>query len=77
MSLVERVIEKMVRAAEIMPDNSGLYYGSPRPLMEVPGESVSSGSAYRKLKAMGILPIKNGTNGIWIIPPDIVQRYVS
>lgn len=74
---IEHVVKKMVESAEILPDRSGLYYGSPRPLMEVPGVSVSSGNSYKKLREMGIRDLRKGKNGIWSIPSDIVDRYVS
>jgi hypothetical protein len=74
---IERVVRQMVESAEILPDRSGLYYGSPRPLMEVPGISVSSGNSYEKLRAMGIRDLRKGKNGIWSIPSVLIDRYVS
>jgi len=72
---IETVERRMAESAEILPDKSGLYHGSPRPIMEDIG--VSSGPAYHKLKERGIVPIRSGKNGLWVIPPDIMQRHVS
>mgnify|MGYP000908160075 FL=1 len=72
---IETVEKRMAESAEILPDKSGLYYGSPRPIMEDIG--VSSGPAYHELKERGIVSIRSGKNGLWHIPQNIMQRYVS
>ena len=73
--VVEYVAKQMVESAEILPDETGLFHGSPRPIME--SISVSSGPAYDKLRSMGIIDLSKGRHGIWSIPKDIMQRYVS
>lgn len=73
--IVEHVAKQMVESAEILPDKTGLFYGSPRPIME--SISVSSGPAYKKLKSMGIQDLRKGKSGIWSIPEDIMQQYID
>lgn len=73
--VVEYVTKQMVESAEILPDETGLFRGSPRPIME--SVSVSSGPAYEKLRSMGIIDLCTGRYGIWSIPKDIMQRYID
>ncbi len=73
--IAEQVAKQMVESAEILPDETGLFYGSPRPIME--SISVSSGPAYKKLKSMGIIDLRKGRYGIWSIPKDIMQQHIN
>lgn len=74
----DEVISEMVIRAVIAVDNGGLFQGSPRPFMEVPGESVSSGKLYNDLKAVGVMRLSGrGKNAIWYIPPEYMERYSS
>lgn len=68
---LDRIVRAMARSATLLPDGWGLFRGSPRPLMEVPGVSVSSGWAYRALREKyGIVRRRPGE---WLIPP----RYMT
>lgn len=70
---IEPIAQIMAELAVVLPDESGLYYGSPRRIMEDIG--ASSGPAYHALYKRGIIPIRRGKRGIWRVPPDIMQRY--
>ena len=67
----------MVSNAELLPDYSGLYQGSPREYMEIPGKSVSSGSSYTYLYKLGLIRNGWGPNAVWYIPPEIVKQHLD
>lgn len=66
------VARQMVAQARHQPDGSGLFRGSPRRFMEIPGESCSSGALYRGLYAMGIVRRGEREHGQWLIPPGVM-----
>ena len=71
------VLEQMILDAERRPDYSGLFYGSPRKFMEIPGQSVSSGSSYTYLYNLGLTRKGRGPNAVWYIPAGVMRQYLD
>lgn len=67
------VIRSMALRATLQPDGTGVFMGSPRNLMEYPGESVSNGSLYHALYAAGIMRIGRHQQATWIIPAVLMK----
>jgi len=70
--ILEQVIRYMTFYAEVQEDGSGVFVGSPRPLMEQLG--VSSGPLYNALYEMGFRREGRGQKAKWSIPKQIMEK---
>ena len=69
---VAQVIKYMVDNAQVQPDGSGVFVGTPRPLWETPG-SVSSGPKYHALEDEGLVRDGRGRTAKWRIPATVMR----
>lgn len=71
---VDEVIQYMVDNAQVQPDGTGIFVGSPRPLWET-SNGVSSGPKYHALYDAGLRRIGRGRSAQWIIPDTIMLAH--
>lgn len=64
--VVLEVARRMYAQAELRPDGTRVFRGSPRSLMEQLGSS--SGPRYRSLYRLGFERIGRGPNAQWLVP---------
>lgn len=70
-AVLEEVIVHMVRKAKVQEDGTGLFIGSPRPIMET--FDVSSGPLYDALYELGFRREGRGRTAKWTIPGQIME----
>ncbi len=62
------VVREMVRQSR-----DGVFYGSPRSIMERVG--VSSGEMYKELRRLGFIRSGRAKKGIWPVPVKYLELY--
>lgn len=69
-SVAAQIMVYMASRAVRQADGSGVFYGSPRQQMERIG--TSSGTAYKRLYALGFVRQGTGSKATWIIPKEFM-----